>query len=356
MTLAALLVSVGVGALGAPEEPVQAPVPIEGTVVDADRRPAGGVGVFFSDFKGRSGRGGIVGHVETDAQGRFRLQVPAAPDSGPEPGILWAYRPGSLIASYSVDRDTVPPGWPVSMVIDAPTRAEFLVRGPDGRPVAGARIQPVALNGPPYHVPEGLGERIAERTITDARGRVVLTALFPEEVVIVTVSAPGLGRQRYEFLAFAGSRKPRIIELSPVDRVEGRIVADDPMLAVNRKLVAVFSDRPGRPRAESLTTDREGRFTIPEAPDGGERGPTVDDIRETFLIRVLTVIDPARAAVLIEALPDDPDLELNPRINVKNNARLDLVTMLGNPPSDRWDQWVVRRLLHLWIVGDENDF
>ena len=102
--------------------------------------------------------------------------------------------------------------------------------------------------------------------ITDARGRAVLTAFFPEEISTVFVSAPGLGRQYFGFESYPGSRKPRTIELSPVGRVEGRIVADDPEIARSRKLTGRdLGQRRGSPAMglEYLTTDPQGRFVIP---------------------------------------------------------------------------------------------
>lgn len=273
MVLTALVVSVGIGACALAEGPARPPaVPIAGTVVDAERRPTGGVDVVFSHLEGACVVGGeVVARAETDAQGRFRLEVPGASGGGPEPGVLWAYRPGSLVASYRVNRETLPPDWPVAMVLDHPARAEFLVRGPDGRPVAGARVHPRGLRGEPYSVPAGLSDQIADRTVTDARGRAVLTAFFPEEVSTVFVSAPGLGRQYFALGNQGGVREARTIDLVPVGRVEGRIVADDPALARHRKLMAVtWAGRRGPPAIglERPMTDDQGRFTIPEAPVG----------------------------------------------------------------------------------------
>ncbi len=141
MTIAAFLVSVVIGAFTFAEGPAKRPpVPIAGTVVDADRRPAAGAGVYFSVRGGVGGGWGkVVARTEADVQGRFRLEVPGAEGGGPTAGILWAYRPGALVATYRVDRQTLPPDWPIAMVLDHPARAGFLVRGPDGRPVAGAR-------------------------------------------------------------------------------------------------------------------------------------------------------------------------------------------------------------------------
>ena len=147
------------------------------------------------------------------------------------------------MAAHRINRETLPADWPVSMVLDHPARAEILVRGPDGRPVAGARIQPRALHHEPFVVPDGLAERIEAQTLTNARGRAVLTAFFPEEVSTVFVSAPGLGRQYFSLDLIDGNLEARTASLVPVGRVEGRVVSDDPEIAGNRKLGVLVFDR-----------------------------------------------------------------------------------------------------------------
>jgi hypothetical protein len=100
MTITVLLMLLGIGPCAFVEGPSKAPpVVIAGTVVDANRQPASGAGVYFSSRDAGSGWGGVVARTETDARGRFRLEVPGRPGGGPEPGILWAYRPGSLVAT-----------------------------------------------------------------------------------------------------------------------------------------------------------------------------------------------------------------------------------------------------------------
>ena len=139
MTLAGLLVSVGVGAFAIVEDTPKAP---------RSRSPgrwwtptAGPRRADVSFLLQHDGLwGGFVTQTETDGQGRFHLEVPGVPGGGPEPGILWAYRPGAR-SPRSITGDT-PRDWPVSMVLDEPARAEFAIRGPDGRPVTGPDPNP----------------------------------------------------------------------------------------------------------------------------------------------------------------------------------------------------------------------
>ncbi len=276
MTLASLLLLVGLGTfIEDPENPKAAPVPITGTVVNADRQPAAGTGVYYSSLEAGNDWGRVVAQTMTDAQGRFRLEVPPPParrDFLPV-GALWAYRPGSLVASRPVTRETLPPDLPITLVLDPPARAKFLIRGPDGRPVAGARIQPRVLHRDFLAVPDGLAERIADHTITDSDGRAVLSVFFSEEIRTVFVTAPGLGSQQFGSNHDDDTLKTQAITLRPVGRVEGRIVSDDAEIVRSRKLsVTVWDDeRLGSPALGlfSLMTDTQGRFVIPEVPVGG---------------------------------------------------------------------------------------
>ena len=272
MMITALLVSVGVGTYAFVDGPDKAPpVVIVGTVVDAGRQPAAGAGVSFSIRDAGTFWGGVVAQTETDRQGRFRLEVPGAPGGGPEPGILWAYRPGSLVAARRILRETLPPDWPVAMVLDEPARAVFLVRGPDGRPVAGARIQPRVLDREFFAVPDGLAERIEAQTVTDDSGRAVLSAFFPEEIDTVIVAAPDLGRQQFGFSRGGDKHETKTIDLMPVGRLEGRIVAEETQLPRRPRLAVIANNAKTSPPSLGLTlldADERGRFTVPEVPVG----------------------------------------------------------------------------------------
>ncbi len=135
MTLTSLLLLVGFGTfVEDPENPKAVRVPITGTVVDADRKPAAGVGGYDSTPAAGNPCGRVVARTMTDAQGRFRLEVPppAARRNFLPVGALWAYRLGSLVASRPVTRETLPPELPITLVLEQPARSKFLIRGPYG--------------------------------------------------------------------------------------------------------------------------------------------------------------------------------------------------------------------------------
>ena len=275
MTITALLVSVGVGTCRLRRGARQGAAGRDRRDGRGCRAPARGRGGgLFLDpampaaaWRGR--RDGPRPMPRADSAWRS----PARPGGGPEPGILWAYRPGSMVASRRVTRETLPPDWPVSMVLDAPARAEFLVRGPDGRPVAGARIRPRVLDrdflcgarrpGRADRGPDG------HRRPRPGRAHGVL----PRGDLHRLRLGPRPGPPAIRLQPSAATRKPRTIDLMPVGRVEGRIVADDPEIARNRRLLVIDLGTNGRPagvgaRISRRPTDRGGS-SIPEAPAGG---------------------------------------------------------------------------------------
>jgi hypothetical protein len=86
-----------------------------------------------------------------------------------------------------------------------------------------------------------------------------------------------------------------------------------------------------------------------------DRGPTAAEVGMAGVVEAVAAVDPARAVALVESLPDDPDLVLNPFKSPKNNARRKLAAILAGPPAKRWET-ITHRLLYLWIVGEEDIF
>ena len=170
---------------------------------------------------------------------------------------------------------TIFPDVPVRLAIGPPAGTTFSVRGPDGKPVAGARIRPRVLNRGLLSTPDGLAERIEAETVTDAEGRAVLAAFLPEEVSTVFVTAAALGTQQFGFGHRNVESGTKVINLLPVGHLKGRIAGESPELIRNQPLsVVIWNRRRPPPPATALftlTTDTEGRFAIPEIPEGDLR-------------------------------------------------------------------------------------
>ena len=108
----------------------------------------------------------VRAEMTADDQGRFSLDVP--PVESPwlgmiGTGTLWAYRPGSLVATMPVYRGALPPGLPLRLVVGPPARALFEVHDPDGKPAAGVRIEPTVLDRHNALVPDRLAALIGGR-------------------------------------------------------------------------------------------------------------------------------------------------------------------------------------------------
>ncbi|MDR3634715.1 MAG: carboxypeptidase regulatory-like domain-containing protein [Isosphaeraceae bacterium] len=272
MTLATVIVLVLLGVSQAPESVAVArsrTVSVNGVVADAEGKPLAGAGVFLTGLQTVGGWPPVLARATTDASGKFRLDAPADIDdpAAPAAAALWAVRPGLLVASRVLRPGTLPAGLPVRLVLGPPARGTFEVVGPDGKPVAGARVIPRAITRDATAAPDALGSLIA--ATTDGEGRAVVTAFFPEEIATVFVQARGLGVQQF---GFRGSGvEPKAVALLPVGRVKGRVMADDAAEARALPLV-VASFHPKQPSPAAglfhIPTSAEGRFEIDEVPEG----------------------------------------------------------------------------------------
>ncbi len=251
-----------------------AKVPVTGTILLQGGTPADGARVFVSMFDHAYSHGLVRSETRADAHGRFSLEIPpveVAMAGWLGTGTLWAYRPGSLVASIPIYRGALPPGLPQRLVLGPTARAVFEVRGPDGKPAVGARIEPRALNSHHASVPDDLASIIGADTVTDARGRAVMTAFYPEEIVSVRVVSATYGRQEFRFAFQELIPEPRVLSLHPVGRLKGRLVGDRD--AVRRRPLSVIGFSPPGEQDhwasyQDITTDDDGRFDIPATAVG----------------------------------------------------------------------------------------
>lgn len=270
--LAAGALMLAVSLASARQEPTSPKVTIAGTVNGPDGKPAMGVRVFYST-RGGSGWGKVLAEAEVDTNGRFNLPLPLEPrgSQGNRWAALWAYRPGSLIAVISMRPDAQPRGLPVRFNVGPPSLSLFEVRASDGKPVPNATITPRVLSRHSLSLPDGLAERIAAETRTDAEGRAVLTALLPEEVRTIIVSAPGFGSQQFGFGFRETSPGPKTVTLLPVGGVKGRLNGPPERIRHRRLTLMVWNPKSHPPPATALayvTTDDLGRFTVPTIAEG----------------------------------------------------------------------------------------
>ena len=132
-----------------------------------------------------------------------------------------------------------------------------VVRGPDGKPVAGAAVAVGPDRSPSNALPP---------IMTDARGRFAFAAKSNRWGVVVTATAQGFGPALMHFSVSKG-QKPVVLQLSPSHTLTGQVVnlAGLPLAGA-----MVYTDtwRGYRTLIHAMRTDYNGRFVWNGAPAG----------------------------------------------------------------------------------------
>jgi Carboxypeptidase regulatory-like domain len=271
---------VGVLAMMALAQAPAGPATVSGQVVDAEGRPVAGAEVVLSGFRRGTWQVAALALVMSDRDGRFRIDVPAETDTRLPHGYqaLWAYAPKAGLAGQALAPEAPPKAGAVQLKLGAPAHTAVRVVGPDGKPVAGARVAPAWLRtikerrpGTVLPTADALGDRLA--ALTDADGKGDIQGCRAEDIVAVRIEAAGFGSQLSELGAEAAGARP--VKLLPAGRLNGRVQVDDPSAARGVEVIAVT--RPRRsdgvwPLGRGRTmTDADGRFTIPELAAGALR-------------------------------------------------------------------------------------
>ncbi len=247
------------------------PTTLSGRVVNAEGRPAGGVEVLLSGIVRPAGAPPVLARAKSDDRGRFRIDVPPEKDPWRAgfPLALWAYAPKAGLAGQVFERSALPAEGSLQLKLGGPVHAAVRVVGPDGKPVAGARVVPlwvrVAVGIPPRSLlspPDALADLLG--ATTDALGEGEIQGLRSDDIEAVWVEAAGFGRQRSEL--FAGARGAPSITLKPAGRLNGRVEADDPGATRGLEVIAMTPPRnsvgPQTSGEGCATTNAEGRFEI----------------------------------------------------------------------------------------------
>jgi protocatechuate 3,4-dioxygenase beta subunit len=287
---------------------------ITGNVVGPSGKAAEGVRVFYSQHEAGKTWGDVLVEVMPDPDGQIRLETPPVTGNRPyrQMGMLWAYRPGALVGTLPVFQGTNPPGVPTPLTVGPPAYTPFEVRDPDGKPVAGATIEPKGVETPGAVVPERLAKLIGEETVTDANGRAVMTAFLAEEVNSVVVTAPEYGRQKFYFGYRNITTDVKVLGLLPMTRLKGRLTGDPALIGGRELSITVANPANGGSWATSLeqaTTDAEGRFEVDGLVPGYLGVSNERDINAPFYFQT-------EQGVMIEA-GKTKEIELAPKKAVK---------------------------------------
>ncbi len=248
------------------------PSTLSGQVVDAAGRPSAGIEVMLSGLGNAAWVRPVLTRTRSDQSGKFRIEVPVEKDPRRSGFLLaiWAYDPQAGLAGQAFSPSALPAAGTVQLKLGGSVHTAVRVVGPDGKPVAGARVVPVLVRvaggirpSSTFPPPDALADLLAATTDPDGTGQI--KGRRAEDIEAVWVEAAGFGRQGSELGAAAGGA--RTIALKPSGRLTGRVQADDPSAARGLEVIALTLPRAtagpqvtGEGRA---TTDAQGRFEIP---------------------------------------------------------------------------------------------
>jgi hypothetical protein len=256
---------------------------IVGRVVDQAGTTVAGADVWYP-VRRTAARDEFTVHAKTGADGRFKLEFPiewlpkdaTGLDVSP---VVVAYAPGYAIGTGNALSQAVPDSsgpkddhsTRLEIQLGPPGDAEFTVLTPDGAPLAGARV-----GLPEDRLPE-LAAKICGTT--DEQGRARISAVGPDKTFQVMIQAAGYGSQVFNL--HAGRASNSTLQLAPVGRIEGQVVAAQPELfrgmsvSITTRQRVTAAERKknltnsleGSGQAE-LHVDADGRFVIPEIAAG----------------------------------------------------------------------------------------
>jgi hypothetical protein len=271
---------------------------ITGIVVTPDEKPVAGADVWLVAWAYPLSKADTLGASRTDEDGRFRLVPDEEKLKARNLGwrALWAHKPGLRPARIIPRKDDTPlgfePGQPVRFTFDPPVSTTFRVLDPGGKPLAGATVAVVFLNNGRAFLPDDLSDRLAKRTVADGTANV--SVMSADLIRLVRVTSESFGTQNFHS-DDAGFKPATNLLLQPAAPVDGR----------------------------------------------------VEDVFEAA-----AVVDPARAATLIDSSRDSSGLCTE---ELKNSARLAVARILARP-ADQRSVYVDRNLLHVWPIESEEAY
>jgi protocatechuate 3,4-dioxygenase beta subunit len=171
---------------------------LEGRVVDATGAPAGEALVCLAcqgEFLEPQTQ--LVARANCNGAGEFSIEVPRSwiERQGYKPLTLYAWKPGNGIGAAVYPMEELPLGQRIALALAPPAHAALELVDADGKPVAGARVEPswFQLGSEMHGAPPEFCAELAARS--DANGRVVLDAAPLERILELRITEPAGGTQ-----------------------------------------------------------------------------------------------------------------------------------------------------------------
>jgi hypothetical protein len=168
--------------------------PRAGEVVDDEGQPVADVSVVFYVPPSVSGKEyQAEAHARTDAGGKFHMNLPSSGRMFVGGRNFLAYRTGFAITAKSYSRP------PHRLVMRKPVPRTIRIEGPDGQPVAGARITPRifdVLSGATAEIPESMAAPLGVITGPDGSATINYLAAH-DQLVAARVAAEPIGTQDF---------------------------------------------------------------------------------------------------------------------------------------------------------------
>jgi RNA polymerase sigma factor (sigma-70 family) len=213
----------------ADEQPDKSAKTIIGRILDDQGRPISGAAVWMPVwFESKADK---TSHATADRQGNYALTVHdawARSSLHERQPVVWAYAPGHRIASANASLALSGKPKSVDLTLGPATDTSFIVFGPDGRPAAGAVVEPYQILAPYAYVPPPAAMLPSIRSVADETGRASLPTIAREGFTSVKVTTSSLGEQQLSLRGHASEPARREVRLRPAGRIEGHIVAARP--------------------------------------------------------------------------------------------------------------------------------
>ncbi|HKI19699.1 MAG TPA: carboxypeptidase regulatory-like domain-containing protein [Isosphaeraceae bacterium] len=199
---------------------------LQGTVVDGQGKPVAEVQVVLYSPPGTSGNGDPAEvKARTDGQGRFVLKASALGEVHFVGVHVWAYKPGLAIAAVPYQGSRAP-----ALALQKYDPRTVKVEGPDGQPVAGARVSPraifIAAGDTIANVPEALAVPLAVTTRPDGTAAIAYLR-GRDQLVAARITADAIGTQ--DLLIVDRPRQSTVeptiaIRLKKTSRLAGKVI------------------------------------------------------------------------------------------------------------------------------------